>query len=63
MTLKAALQNYVDKKQTALELIGGMTGMFNPQAAIDLLALINQITRLESGSLDMETFKSIYKLE
>ena len=63
MTIKTALQQYVDKKVTALELIGGMTAMFKPEAAVDLLALINQITRLEAGRLDMETFKSIYKLE
>jgi hypothetical protein len=63
MTIKAALQEYVSKKTTALQLIGSMTGMFNPDMAIDILALINQITRVESGDMDLQIFKDMYELE
>ena len=63
MTIKQALQDYADKKLPALELIGSMTGMFRPEAAVDILALINQITRVESGSLEFQIFKDIYKFE
>jgi hypothetical protein len=63
MTIKQALQGYVDKKLTAIELIGDMTGMIKPEQAVDILALINQITRLERGTMDEATFKAMYELE
>jgi hypothetical protein len=36
--------------------------MFNPDHAVDILTIICQITRIEQGDLDKETFKSMYKL-
>lgn len=63
MTIKDALQGYVDKKMTGYELIGDMTAMINPEQAIDILALVNQVTRIERGTLDLPTFKAMYELE
>lgn len=68
MTLKQTLQEYIvsrdtDSPKTALELIRTISGVFNPDSAVDLLVLVNQVTRLECGDLDIETFKSVWGLE
>lgn len=63
MTIKDALQGYVDKKLTGYELIGDITAMIRAETAIDILALVNQITRLERGTMDLATFKAMYELE
>ena len=62
MTLKDAIQEYLNKESTAIELIRQLTASVNPNHAVDILALINQITRLESGDLDEDTFKSVWEL-
>lgn len=62
MTIIEALQEYADKKTTAIKLIRSMTGTVRAEMAIDVLALVNQITRIEEGDLDMETFKEMYGL-
>lgn len=63
MTIRDGMQQYVDKKQTALEFIRSMTAMLNTEQAVNLLELINQITRIEAGTLSIETFKKVYNLE
>ena len=63
MTIIEALQEYASGKTTAIKLIRSMTGMVNPEMAIDLIALVNQVTRVEDGDMGMEDFKHIYKLE
>ena len=68
MTLKERLSQHMDDIEEAdhakktVELIREISGMFNPDHAVDLLALINQLTRLELGDLDIETFKKVWGL-
>jgi len=62
VTIKDAFQQYADKKLTAIKLIRQMTGMINPDFAVDIVALVNQVTRVEDGDLDMETFKEMHGL-
>lgn len=63
MKIQEAIKKYLDKEMTALELIRLLTGIFNSNIAVDLLALINQICRHEAGELDTATFRAIYKIE
>lgn len=62
MTIKDLISKYLNKEMTAVEAIRLLSGMFNPDHAVDLLTIINQICRHEVGDLDTETFKSVYKL-
>lgn len=63
MKIKDLLQEYVDKNQTATQVIGLLTGIINPDQAINILAIVNQIARHANGELDTQTFKSIWKLK
>lgn len=63
MTLGDLLKQYFNKEISAIKLIRTLTGMFDPDHAIDILAITNQICRHEEGDIDTETFKSIYKIE
>lgn len=63
MSIKEALLKYLNKEISALELIQLITGAFNPDQAVDLLALVNQISRHANGDLDTATFKSLWGLE
>lgn len=63
MSLKDLIAKYLNKEVTAVDAIRQITGMFNPDYAVDLLALVNQICRHEQGDLDTETFKSVYGIE
>ncbi len=63
MTLKDLLIQYFNKEVSAVEAIRMLTAMVNPDHAIDILALVNQICRHELGDLDTETFKAVYKIE
>jgi len=63
MTLKEWLTAFADKKVTAIEVITVLSGMFNPSQAVDILALVNQIARVESGDMDRETFRAVWELE
>lgn len=63
MTIVQALQEYASGKTTAIKLIRSMTGIVKAETAVDILALINQITRVEEGDMDMQIFKDIYNLE
>lgn len=68
MTLKERLSQHMediegaDHAKKTVELIREISGMFNPDHAVDLLALINQLTRLQLGDLDVETFKKVWGL-
>lgn len=63
MTIKELIAQYLNKEISAIEAIRRVSGVFNPDAAVDLLALINQITRHEQGDLDTRTFKAVYGIE
>lgn len=60
MTLGQLVHDYADEKIDAIEAIRTLTGIINPDYAIDILALVNQITRVEQRDLDRETLKSLY---
>lgn len=63
MSIKELLNQYINQEITALEVIRTLSGAFNPQHAVDLLAIIQQVVRHEQKDLDTETFKSMFKLE
>lgn len=52
-----------DHAQATIQLIREISGAFNPDHAVDLLALINQVTRLQQGDLDIETFKAVWDIK
>lgn len=60
MTIAKLLENYLEGKTDAIQVIRTLSGMFNPNHAVDLLTLICAITRVEQGDLDRETFKDVY---
>lgn len=60
MMLKDLLSDYLDGKNDAIDVIRRVTGMFNPDHAVTILALVCAITRVEQGDLDKETFRSIW---
>lgn len=60
--MKEELFKYLEGESDAISLIRKLSGMFNPSAAIDVLALICSITRVEQGDLDKDTFKEIWDL-
>ena len=60
MTLAEQLQEYLDGKISAISMIRMLSGMFNPQHAITILAIICSITRVEEGDMDREFFKSYF---
>lgn len=62
MTLKEILVDYVDGNRDAVTTIRILTSIIRPEQAIDILALVNQITRMEHGDMDKDTFVEIYKL-
>ena len=63
MTFKEVLLSYLNKETDAISTIRTLSGMFNPEAAVPLLAVICSITRIEQGDMDPEVFRSIYKLD
>lgn len=63
MSIKEELTMYFNKETSAVELIRALSGIFNPDMAVNILALINQICRHEQGDLDTETFKSMFKID
>jgi hypothetical protein len=60
--MRELLNNYLAGKINAIETIRTLSGMFNPDHAIAILSIICNITRIEQGDLDKETFKELYKL-
>lgn len=64
MTLGDLLKQYVAEQIGPIETIRRLSGVFQPEHAVDLLCLICAITRVEQGDLDRETFKKVWmKLE
>ena len=62
MTLANQLNRYFDKKLDAIALIRSLSGMFDPEHAVNLLSLICTITRHEQGDIDTGTFRSVWKI-
>jgi len=62
MTLIDLLNKYIAKEMTAVEVIRRISSVFDPDAAVDLLALINSITRHELKDMDTVTFNKIWGL-
>lgn len=54
------MEEYIDGKHTAINTIRTMSGMFNPDHAVHILAFVCAITRVEEGDLDEDTFRSVY---
>lgn len=63
MTIAEVMKDYANNKTDAIATIRTLTGAFNPEIAVDLLAIICTITRVEQGDLDRDLFKKIWKLE
>ena len=60
MTILELVEEYLDGKKDAISVIRTISGMFNPDIAVNLLALICAITRVEQGDLDKETMRSVW---
>jgi len=60
VTIKDLLKEYLDGDTDAINVIRTLSGIFPPEAAIDHLALICQITRIEQGDMEKETFEAMY---
>ncbi len=56
------LRSYVSGETDPIMTIRILSSMFNPDAAIHLMALICSITRVEQGDLDKETFARVWKI-
>jgi len=61
--MKKLLLDVADGRTTAVRAIREISGAFNPDHAVELLAIICAITRLVEGDMTTEDFKSIFKLE
>ena len=62
MSIKDLLQDLVNEKLTGYEVIRIITGMIDPDQAINIIALVNQITRFCIGDMDKEYFIEAYGL-
>lgn len=62
MKITDLLNEYLEGKTSAVETIRMLSGIFNPDTAVDLLTLINAVTRVELGDLDKDTFRSVWKV-
>lgn len=63
MTTRQLLENYLDGKTDAISTIRAISGAFNPDFAVDLLALICAITRIEQGDLEKDLFRQLWMAE
>lgn len=61
--MKELLEQYLNKEITAIHTIRTLSGIVDPNYAIDILVIICQITRMEEGDLDAETFKKMLGME
>jgi len=61
--VKDLLVSYLDGRNDAISVIRTMSGMFNPDNAVNILSVICMITRVEQGDLDKETFRKVLKLD
>lgn len=60
MTLGDYVKQYADGEIDAIALIRILSGMFNPDHAVSLLAIINFITRIEHGDADRQLLLDLY---
>lgn len=60
MSILELLEEYLDGKRSAISAIRTISGIFNPDHAVILLAVICAITRVEEGDLSKETMRSIW---
>jgi Ca2+-binding EF-hand superfamily protein len=60
MNIISKCNDYLDGKITSNDLIRSLSGAFDPNHAVTLLALINGVTRVEDGDMDKDMFRSIY---
>lgn len=61
--MKELINDYIEKKISAISAIRTLSGMFNPDHAVTILSLICSIARVEEGDLELETFKKIWKVD
>lgn len=59
MSIKDAIREYLDGKTDALEAIRTFSGIFDPDYAVQLLAIINMVVRVEQGDMDKEDMEEI----
>jgi len=61
MSLKDLMTQYFKGEMDAISLIRILSGMFNPEQAVNILTLICTITRHEQGDIDTDTFNAVWK--
>lgn len=61
MLIKDLLLEYLDGKHNAIQVIRQLSGMFDPRNAVNILATINQVTRVEQGDLEKDLLRSMLK--
>ena len=59
MTIRDLIEQYLNGDIDAIQAIRDMTGIINPDAAVDIIVVINMVTRHKQGDLDTETFKKL----
>jgi hypothetical protein len=57
--MRDLLLEYIEGKTDVISVIRAISGIVNMDHAINVLAIICMITRVEQGDLDKETFKAI----
>ena len=60
--MKDLLTKYLNNEIDAIQTIRTLSGMFNPEHAVNILAIICSITRVEQGDMKKEFFKKVFKL-
>ena len=60
--MKELLLKYLNGEISAIKTIRTLSGAFNPDHAVSILAIICSITRVEEGDMDKETFKEVFRL-
>lgn len=63
MTIKDLLTEYVEGDTDAISVIRQLSGAFNPDHAVDILAIICTISRTEQGDVEKEDLLSILGLK
>jgi len=63
MTIKDLFQDYLDGKESFPQTVRMLTGIVEKDRVFSILAMVNQLSRLELGDMDRDTFIEIYKLE
>lgn len=60
MTIDKLINQYLDKEVEYTDVVRQLSGIFRPEHACDLLAIINQVTRHKIGEVDTLTMKDIW---